>query len=87
MLPSQILTKSNSIVLNRSAKNTEQFLEFNLQLLNELLNYLEPENTDKREDDSEESEEEKEFDLESFITKWSANLVDMSQWTCCKIKK
>ncbi|KAK3509386.1 hypothetical protein QTP70_033167, partial [Hemibagrus guttatus] len=54
---SWIQYKSDSIALNRSAKNTEQFLDFKLHLANELMNYLEPEDTDKKIDDSEESKE------------------------------
>ncbi|KAK3575072.1 hypothetical protein QTP86_019751, partial [Hemibagrus guttatus] len=54
---SWIQYKSDSIVLNRSAKNTEQYLDFKLHLANELMHYLEPEDTDKRIDDSEESKE------------------------------
>lgn len=64
---SWIQYKSDSIVLNRSAKNTEQFLDFKLHLANELLNYLEPDDTDKRVDDSEESEEEYEPTIKKRI--------------------
>lgn len=53
---SWIQYKSDSTALNRSANNTEQYLDFKLHLADELLNYLEPDDSDERVDDSEEYE-------------------------------
>lgn len=63
--------KSDSIVLNRSAIYTEQFLDCICQ---KLLNYLEPEDTDNRVDNGEESEEEYEPPIKKRIPQPEASL-------------